>query len=155
MFQHIKDSISEVDNSLCQTIKNTLLFRYARVYTVLGSWVPWITHIWYGVIVALMGSSTSNSWFLLSSLLPKEHRKFTLPLLIGGLLLFSSCIRKLVKVAVALACVSTLQCSVQRCFVRQLLLCQCWKFQIYFTTTTASLSSTKISGSRKEAWTKL
>lgn len=59
------------------------------------------------------------------------------------------------EVAVALACVSTLQCSVQRCFVRQLLLCQCCRFQIYFTTAVASPSSTKTSGSRKEAWTQL
>lgn len=82
-FLSIEHSTSEVDNSLFLTVKNTL-----QVSRVLGNWEPWITHIWYGVIMTLMGSITPNSWFLLSSLLPKEQGKLTLLLLVGGLLLF-------------------------------------------------------------------
>lgn len=37
MFQSIKYSIREVDNTRSQTIKTTLLFRYARIQTALGS----------------------------------------------------------------------------------------------------------------------
>lgn len=105
---------------------------------MLGSWVPWITHIWYGVIVTLMGSTTSNSCFSLCSVAAKRAKKIHSTTVDWWVTPFFLLNHKTGEVAVTMASVSTLQCSVKWCFVRQLLLCQCWRFQIYFTTATTS-----------------